>query len=87
MLAGIFGYLHSPIETSSASAKATAWTSALPPQLRRNRGDTRQDRPLLSVGKTTIDRAEAVVVAAEEQPEEYGRLVEQMDRSGKVAGA
>lgn len=28
-----------------------------------------------------------VVEAAEEEPEEYGHLVEQMDRSGKVAGA
>jgi N6-adenosine-specific RNA methylase IME4/ParB-like chromosome segregation protein Spo0J len=41
----------------------------------------------LGVGKTTIDRAEAVVEAAEEEPEEYGYLVEQMDRSGKVSGA
>jgi N6-adenosine-specific RNA methylase IME4/ParB-like chromosome segregation protein Spo0J len=41
----------------------------------------------LGVGRTTIDRAEAVVDAAEEDPEEYGYLVEQMDRSGKVAGA
>ena len=41
----------------------------------------------LGVGKTTIDRAEAVVEAAEEEPDEYGHLVEQMDRSGKVAGA
>src|SRR3984957_13780670 len=41
----------------------------------------------LGVGRTTIERAEAVVHAAEEEPEEYGYLVEQMDRSGKVAGA
>jgi ParB/RepB/Spo0J family partition protein len=41
----------------------------------------------LGVGKTTIDRAEAVVEAAEEEPESFGHLVEQMDRSGKVAGA
>jgi N6-adenosine-specific RNA methylase IME4/ParB-like chromosome segregation protein Spo0J len=41
----------------------------------------------LGVGKTTIDRAEAVVEAAEAEPEKYGHLVEQMDRSGKVAGA
>lgn len=41
----------------------------------------------LGVGRTTIERAEAVVAAAEEEPEEYGYLVEQMDRSGKVAGA
>jgi N6-adenosine-specific RNA methylase IME4 len=41
----------------------------------------------LGVGRTTIERAEAVVGAAEEHPEEYGHLVEQMDRSGKIAGA
>jgi N6-adenosine-specific RNA methylase IME4/ParB-like chromosome segregation protein Spo0J len=40
----------------------------------------------LCVGRTTIERAEAVVEAAEDEPEEYGYLVEQMDRSGKVAG-
>jgi N6-adenosine-specific RNA methylase IME4 len=41
----------------------------------------------LGVGRTTIERAEAVVEAAEDEPEEYGHLVAQMDRSGKVAGA
>src|SRR5277367_4803501 len=41
----------------------------------------------LGVGRTTIDRAEAVVKAAEEEPEEYGHIVEQMDRSGNVASA
>lgn len=41
----------------------------------------------LGVGRTTIERAEAVVEAAEDAPEEYGYLVNQMDRSGKVAGA
>src|SRR5712664_2317795 len=41
----------------------------------------------LGVGRTTIERAEAVVEAAEEEPEEFGYLVEQMDRTGKVAGA
>ena len=41
----------------------------------------------LGVGRTTIDKAEAVVEAAEEDPEDFGHLVEQMDRSGKVAGA
>ncbi len=51
-------------------------------------GDTR-DRiaRYLGVGRTTIERAEAVVDAAEEEPAEYGYLVQQMDRSGKVAGA
>jgi N6-adenosine-specific RNA methylase IME4/ParB-like chromosome segregation protein Spo0J len=41
----------------------------------------------LGVGRTTVERAEAVVEAAEEDPEEFGYLVQQMDKSGKVAGA
>jgi N6-adenosine-specific RNA methylase IME4/ParB-like chromosome segregation protein Spo0J len=51
-------------------------------------GDARDNiARYLGVGRTTIERAEAVVEAAEEEPEEYGHLVEQMDRSGKIAGA
>src|SRR5262249_54750967 len=51
-------------------------------------GDARDNiARYLGVGRTTIEKAEAVVEAAEEEPEEYGHLVEQMDRSGKVAGA
>src|ERR1019366_8250642 len=51
-------------------------------------GDARDNiARYLGFGRTTIERAEAVVEAAEEEPEEYGHLVEQMDRSGKVAGA
>ncbi len=51
-------------------------------------GDARDNiAKYLGVGRTTIERAEAVVAAAEEEPEEYGYLVDQMDRSGKVAGA
>src|SRR6202790_2563404 len=54
----------------------------------RDTGDTRDKiARYLGGGRTTIERAEAVVDAAEEEPEEYGYLVEQMDRSGKVAGA
>src|ERR1035441_10878273 len=51
-------------------------------------GDARDNiARYLGVGRTTIERAEAVVDAAEEEPEEDGYLVEQMDRSGKGAGA
>jgi len=51
-------------------------------------GDTRDKiARYLGVGRTTIERAEALIDAAEAEPEEYGHLVEQMDRSGKVAGA
>ena len=51
-------------------------------------GDARDNiARYLRVGRTTIERAEAVMEAAEEDPEVYGHLADQMDRSGKVAGA
>jgi N6-adenosine-specific RNA methylase IME4 len=51
-------------------------------------GDARDNiARYLGIGRTTIERAQAVVEAAEEDPEEFGHLVEQMDRSGKVAAA
>lgn len=37
-------------------------------------------------GRTTLDKAEAVVAAAEAEPEKYARLVEQMDRTGRANG-
>jgi hypothetical protein len=50
-------------------------------------GDARDNiARYLGVGRTTIERAEAVMEAAEEDPDEYGHLADQMDRSGKVAG-
>ena len=59
-----------------------------PATVAERQGDARDKiARYLGVGRTTIERAEAVVDAAEEEPEEYGYLVEQMDRSGKVAGA
>src|SRR5258708_5733826 len=65
-----------------ASAKGTRRISVIPPQWRKDK-----IARYLGVGRTTIERAEAVVDAAEQEPEAYGYLVEQMDRSGKVAGA
>lgn len=59
-----------------------------PATVAEGQGDARDKiARYLGVGRTTIERAEAVMEAAEEDPEEYGYLVEQMDRSGKVAGA
>lgn len=59
-----------------------------PATVAEGQGDARDKiARYLGVGRTTVERAEAVVDAAEEAPEEYGHLVEQMDRSGKVAGA
>jgi N6-adenosine-specific RNA methylase IME4 len=56
--------------------------------LAERQGDARDKiARYLGVGRTTIEKAEAVVEAAEEAPDDYAYLVEQMDRSGKVAGA
>jgi ParB-like chromosome segregation protein Spo0J len=53
----------------------------------RSRGDTRDKvaKPLGISGRT-LEKAQAIVAAAEVEPEKYGRLVEQMDRTGKVDG-
>ena len=37
-------------------------------------------------GRTTLDKAEDVVAAAEAEPEKYARLVEDMDRTGRANG-
>jgi ParB-like chromosome segregation protein Spo0J len=39
------------------------------------------------MARRTLEKAEAVVAAAEAEPDKYGPLVEQMDRTGKVDGA
>ncbi|KKM98960.1 hypothetical protein LCGC14_1152630 [marine sediment metagenome] len=40
----------------------------------------------LGIGYTTLGRAREVVAAAEKAPKKYGKLVEEMDRTGRVAG-
>jgi N6-adenosine-specific RNA methylase IME4/ParB-like chromosome segregation protein Spo0J len=41
---------------------------------------------LVGKDRRTLDRAEAIVAAAEAEPEKYGRLVDDMDRTGRVNG-
>jgi ParB family chromosome partitioning protein len=54
----------------------------------RSKGDTR-DRIAapLGVSGRTLEKAKAVVEAAEAEPERFGHLIEKMDRAGKVTGA
>jgi ParB family chromosome partitioning protein len=56
-----------------------------PETLPEDKGQTR-DKVAAAVGMSgkTYEKAKAVVKAAEEDPERYGHLVEQMDQSGKV---
>ena len=75
-----------PLERREARSRQGARTD-LALECGATRGDSRDKvARYLGVGRTTIDRAEAVVDAAESNPDEYGHLVEQMDRSGKVSG-
>jgi N6-adenosine-specific RNA methylase IME4 len=76
-----------PLERREARERQGA-RADLAPGSAGDSGDARDKiARYLGVGRTTIERAEAVVEAAEEEPEEYGHLIEQMDRSGKIAGA
>ena len=78
-----------PLERREARQRQGTKTDLChPATVAEGQGDARDKiARYLGVGRTTIERAEAVVEAAEEEPEEYGHLVERMDRSGKVAGA
>jgi N6-adenosine-specific RNA methylase IME4/ParB-like chromosome segregation protein Spo0J len=78
-----------PLERQSAKERQGLRTDLdLREESASARGEARDKiAKYLGVGRTTIDRAEAVVNAAEEDPDEYGQLVQQMDRSGKIAGA
>ena len=75
-----------PLERREARQRQGARADLCPSSTVESYGDSRDKiARYLGVGRTTIERAEAVVDAAEDEPEEYGHLVEQMDRSGKVA--
>src|SRR5437016_2204153 len=76
-----------PLERRAARERQGRADLCHPATVAEGQGDARDKvARYLGVGRTTIERAEAVVEAAEQDPEEYGYLVEQMDRSGKVAG-
>src|SRR5438105_3868069 len=78
-----------PLERREARERQGSRTDLCPsPTQVQCQGDVRDNiARYLGVGRTTIERAEAVMEAAEEDPDEYGHLADQMDRSGKVAGA
>ena len=51
-------------------------------------GDTRDKLgAIVGMSGKTYETAKAVVEAAEKEPDKYSELVEQMDKTGKVAGA
>jgi len=54
---------------------------------RASKGTTRDKvATFTGVKRTTLAKAEAVVEAAESEPDKYNKLVEQMDKTGRVNG-
>jgi hypothetical protein len=71
------GPAHGPGKKASASGK---FPEALQGQVRDKVGQA------VGMSGRTFERAKAVVEAAAHNPEKYGRLMEKMDRTGKVNG-
>src|ERR1022692_1400619 len=75
-----------PLERREARQRQGSRADLCPPATatecqRADPGDARDNiARYLGVGRTTIERAEAVVEAAEEEPEEYGYLVRSEER-------
>jgi ParB/RepB/Spo0J family partition protein len=72
-----------PIERAAAKARM-----ASPENFSEQAKSNALDKVAAVVGKhrTTIVKAEAIVDAAEAEPEKYGKLLEQMDNTGRVNG-
>jgi N6-adenosine-specific RNA methylase IME4/ParB-like chromosome segregation protein Spo0J len=52
-----------------------------------SKGDTRDKVAVFTgIKRTTLEKAEAIVEAAEAEPEKFGKLLEDMDRTGRVDG-
>jgi len=61
---------------------------AAPPIPPREKGKTRDKvAAAVGMGRTTYDSAKSVVAAAKDDPETFGPIVEEMDRTGNVSGA
>lgn len=80
-----------PVEETAARKRQLAnlkqGNETLVPEIFRNgdKGDTRDKvARYTGISGKTLEKAEAVVEAAEKEPEKYTGLVEEMDRTGKV---
>jgi ParB/RepB/Spo0J family partition protein len=79
-----------PIETAAAKERQGARTDLTSGQVARKSKPERARNKLgafAGVSGRTIEKIAAVVKAAEEQPERFGHLVEEMDRTGKANSA
>jgi hypothetical protein len=74
---------------AAAKERQGTRTDLLPGNLpESSRGDSRDKAAAFTgYGARTLDKAEAIVAAAEAEPEKFAQFVEDMDRTGKVDGA
>lgn len=72
-----------PMEKAAAEERMLAGIPSS--NLDEGRTDTRVAK-LVGMGKTTYRKAKEIVEAAKAEPEKFGKLVEEMDKNGRVAG-
>jgi hypothetical protein len=77
-----------PLEKAAAKERQGQRTDKHPEKFSTSSSGRALDKVAAVVGKhrTTIAKAEAVVDAAEPEPERFGKLKEDMDRTGRVNG-
>ena len=77
-----------PIERKAAKQRQGARTDKHPEKFSTSSKGRALDKVAAAAGlhRTTIAKAEAVVDAAEAEPQRFGKLLEDMDRTGRVNG-
>jgi len=75
-----------PLEKAAAKERQGTRTDKHPEKFSTSSSGRALDKVAVVIGKhrTTIAKAEAVVDAAEAEPEKYGKLLADMDRTGRV---
>jgi ParB family transcriptional regulator, chromosome partitioning protein len=78
-----------PLERAEARTRQGTRTDKHPGKLPEGSAGDRRDKLAAVVGISgrTLDKARAVVEAAERHPRRYGHLVDRMDRTGKISAA
>jgi N6-adenosine-specific RNA methylase IME4 len=77
-----------PLEKAAAKERQGTRTDKHPGNLPTSSHGRASDKAALSTGfgRRTLEKAEAIVDAAEAEPERFGKLLADMDRSGSVNG-
>ena len=75
-----------PAEREAAKERQGTRTDRLPGKLPQGRARDRVAH-FTGYGERTLDKADEIVAAAEADPEKFGHLPAEMDRTGKVSGA